>query len=329
MAYLYLILALAGGLIKGISGKSVSRDVRSLGDGFSVNIIRSAFCSVIGLGFALIQLLLSGVGLSGFSISPSALLVCLVSSFCMALFSISWLYAYQSEAYVFLNVFTMLASILTGILGRMIYGDELKPTRIIGFAILLISVYILSLYNKKLTGKITRRGALTLLLGSLGVALSDFCQKIFSKESFGEASVFTFYTYFLMLIPQIFILLILCNSKGTRNPALADKRHNSKGTRNPALTDKRCKFKDAINPVLTDKRHILIFFIMSAALYMNSLTKTLAAKDLPATQMYPTLQGANLIASAILASIFFGEKITKRSVLGIAVAIVAVLFMNI
>ena len=299
MAYLYLILALAGGLIKGISGKSVSRDVRSLGDGFSVNIIRSAFCSVIGLGFALIQLLLSGVGLSGFSISPSALLVCLVSSFCMALFSISWLYAYQSEAYVFLNVFTMLASILTGILGRMIYGDELKPTRMIGFAILLISVYILSLYNKKLTGKITRRGALTLLLGSLGVALSDFCQKIFSKESFGEASVFTFYTYFLMLIPQIFILLILYNSKDTRNPAL------------------------------TDKRHMLIFFIMSAALYMNSLTKTLAAKDLPATQMYPTLQGANLIASAILVSIFFGEKITKRSVLGIAVAIVAVLFMNI
>ena len=314
MAYLYLFLALAGGLIKGISGKSVSRDVRSLRDGFSVNIIRSVFCSVIGLGFALIQLLLSGVGLSGFSISPSALLVCLVSSFCMALFSISWLYAYQSEAYVFLNVFTMLASILTGILGRMIYGDELKPTRIIGFAILLLSVYILSLYNKKLTGKITRRGALTLLLGSLGVALADFCQKIFSKESFGEASVFTFYTYFLMLIPQILILLILNNSKGTRNPALADKRHNSKGTRNPTLTD---------------KRHILIFFIMSAALYMNSLTKTLAAKDLPATQMYPTLQGANLIASAILASIFFGEKITKRSVLGIAVAIVAVIFMNI
>ena len=314
MAYLYLILALAGGLIKGLLGKSVSRDVRSLGDGFSVNIIRSVFCSVIGLGFALSQLLLSGVGLSGFSISPPALLVCLASSFCMALFSISWLYAYQSEAYVFLNVFTMLASILTGILGRMIYGDELKPTRMIGFAILLISVYILSLYNKKLTGKITRRGALTLLLGSLGVALSDFCQKIFSKESFGEASVFTFYTYFLMLTPQIFILLILNNSKGTRNPALADKRHNSKCTRNPTLTD---------------KRHILIFFIMSAALYMNSLTKTLAAKDLPATQMYPTLQGANLIASAILASIFFGEKITKRSVLGIAVAIVAVIFMNI
>ena len=299
MAYLYLFLALVGGLVKGFSGKKVSRDVESLNDGFTVNTLRTMFCAVIGFIVAAIQLSVSGVGFSGFALTPESFGVCLASSVFMALFAISWLYAYKSEAYVFLSVFTMLASVVTGLLGRIIYGDELKPTRIVGFVLLFVAVYIMSLYNKKLTGKITKKGALTLILGGLGAALSDFCQKVYTKESLGEASVFTFYTYFLMLLPQIIILLAFFKTKQKRNP------------------------------ILLDKRHIIIFFVMSAALYLNALTKTLAAKDLPATQMYPTLQGANLIASAILASILFKEKITKRSALGIAIAIGAVIFMNV
>ena len=48
-----------------------------------------------------------------------------------------------------------------------------------------------------------------------------------------------------------------------------------------------------------------------------------------AISVYPTLQGANLIASAICASILFKERITAKSVVGIAIAIAAVILMNI
>lgn len=293
MGYLYLAAALAAGLVKGFAGKKISRDVDSLADGFSVNIIRTLFCTLIGFAVAICQ-----VGLQGFALTPKALLICLVSSTFMALFCISWLYAYKSEAYIFLNVFTMLASVITGLLGWLIYGEDLKITRILGFLVLFAAVYVMSLYNKSQTGKITKRGALTLILGTLGAALSDFMQKAFNRESLGAASVFTFYTYFLMLIPQLLILLVL-------------RKTTSKTP----------------NPILYNKSHITIFFIISAALFVNVITKTMAASHLPATQMYPTLQGANLIASAIMARLLLKEKLTPRSLLSILLALIAIVLM--
>ncbi|MBO7762963.1 MAG: EamA family transporter [Clostridia bacterium] len=293
MPYLFLTLALVAGLTKGFAGKRVSRDVTTLYDGFTVNTLRTLFCAAIGLCVALYK-----VGIGGLALSPAALLVACISSLCMALFSISWLYAYKSEAYVFLSLITMLASVVTALLGHLVYGDALRPVRLVGFALLLPALYVMSLYNRRISGRITPRAAVTLLLGGLGAALSDFMQRVYTKEGLGEASVFTFYTYFLMLVPQLAVLAIYAAKKAGRNPALLDRRHVS------------------------------IFLLMSVALYANVLFKTLAAGAIPATQMYPTLQAANLISSAILASLLFGERITRRSALGILIALAAILFMN-
>ena len=295
VGYLYLLAALAAGLVKGFSGKKISRDVVSLNDGFTVNTIRTLFCAAIGLIVAVAQ-----VGFSGLALTPKAFFVCLLSSVFMATFCISWLYAYKSEAYVFLNIFTMLASVATALLGWAIYGDAIKPTRIIGFVVLFAAVYVMSLYNKSISGKITKRGAITLLIGGVGTALADFMQKVYTKEALGEPCVFTFYTYFLMIVPQLLILLLFKKSKSATR-----------------------------NPILCDKRHILIFFVISAALYVNVITKTAAVGYIPSTQMYPTLQGANLVASAICASILFREKITAKSIVGMALALAAVVLMNI
>ncbi len=295
VGYLYLLAALVAGLVKGFSGKKISRDVVSLNDGFTVNTIRTLFCAGIGFAVAVAQ-----VGFSGLALTPKAFAVCLLSSVFMATFCISWLYAYKSEAYVFLNIFTMLASVATAVLGWAVYGDAIKPTRIMGFILLFAAVYVMSLYNKSISGKITKRGAITLLLGGVGTALADFMQKVYTKEALGEPCVFTFYTYFLMIVPQLFVLLLFKKSKNAVK-----------------------------NPILCDRRHILIFFIISAALYVNVITKTMAVAFIPSTQMYPTLQGANLVASAICASILFGEKITAKSIVGMTLALAAVVLMNI
>ena len=163
----------------------------------------------------------------------------------------------------------------------------------------------MSLYNKNLKGKMTKRAVITLALGCVGVALADFMQKVFTKEALGSPYVFNFYTYALAILPQLLILVLLL-------------RFGSKKEE-----------KERITPVLLDKRHLVIFFIISAALYLNSTTKTLATGYIPATMLYPTLQGANLIASAILASLIFKERITKKSVVGIAIALGSIILMNI
>lgn len=295
IAYLYLSIALIAGLVKGLSGKKISRDVVSLNDGFAVNVIRSVFCAGIGFLVLIIQ-----VGFSGLELSIEAFLVCLASSIFMALFCISWLYAYKTEAYAFLNIFTMLGSVITAFLGWAIYGDQISTTRIIGFILLFVAVYIMSLYNKNLKGKMDKRSVITLILGCVGVALSDFMQKVFVKQSLGAPSTFTFYTYALMIIPQLLVLVLF-----------------------------KAKKTSPLSKNVCDKRHISIYLVISIALYVNVIMKTMAVADIPSTQLYPTLQGANLIASAICASIFFKEKMTKKSIVGISVALAAAILMNI
>ena len=295
IGYFYLAIVLVAGLVKGLFGKGISRDISSLNDGFTVNIIRSAFCAIIGFAVAIIE-----VGISGFALTFEAFIVCLASSIFMAVFCISWLYAYKSEASAFLNMFTMLASVATAIMGWAIYGDKIKGTSIAGFVLLFVAVYVMSLYNKNLKGKMSKKGLATLIIGGLGVALSDFMQKVFIKQSLGQPCVFTFYTYFIMLVPQIIVLLLLKK----KNPI--DK-----------------------SGVLCDKRHVGVILIISIALYVNVIMKTIAVGYIPSTQMYPTLQGANLVASSVCASIFFKEKMSKKSVVGVTIALIAVVLMNI
>ena len=67
----------------------------------------------------------------------------------------------------------MLGAVVTAILGRVVYDEPLRLTRIIGFVLLFCAVYIVSLYNKKLTGKITRRGALGILIAIASVFLMN------------------------------------------------------------------------------------------------------------------------------------------------------------
>ena len=55
VGYLYLLAALVAGLVKGFSGKKISRDVVSLNDGFTVNTIRTLFCAGIGFAVAVAQ----------------------------------------------------------------------------------------------------------------------------------------------------------------------------------------------------------------------------------------------------------------------------------
>ena len=61
----------------------------------------------------------------------------------------------------------------------------------------------------------------------------------------------------------------------------------------------------------------------------NSLSKTTAANYMSSAEIYPVLQGANLIASSILAQILLKEKINKKSILGMICSFIGLLVMHI
>ena len=294
--YFYLAIALFAGIAKGFSGKSISRGVKNLNDGIFINIIRMLFCTVIGFFVTLIKTDISSL----MCISLSSVPIFLMSAVSMSLFCVCWMYAYRNESYVFLNIFTMSGTIVTCILGYIVYREPIGLNKWLGMAILLLSVYIMSLYNKKISGKITFADLMILIVGALGSATADFSQKVYARQTAGEASVFNFYTYAISLILLFVVYLFV------KKP---EPHESAKELKSP--------------------KYILTCFAMSAFLYINTITKTIAASYLTTAQIYPVLQGANLILSAIFAQILLKEKINLKSIAGMALAFTGLIVMNV
>ena len=83
-------------------------------------------------------------------------------------------------------------------------------------------------------------------------------------------------------------------------------------------------------PILqTVKKIVLYIAIMAICLFANSYFKTLAATKLDSAQLYPLNQGAALIMSMGMSALFFKEKVTPKAILGIALAFVGLLVMNV
>ena len=68
--------------------------------------------------------------------------------------------------------------------------------------------------------------------------------------------------------------------------------------------------------------------MMKKCLFLNSYFKAFSTQYLPDAQLYPTYQAGGLILSAIMAAVFFGEKITLRCLIGMVLAFVAILLLR-
>ena len=295
MAYFYLLIALFSGVAKGYCGKTVSRDMSNFKECIFINLMRMLFSALVGLLLAVFK-----TDISGFMMTQESFFVYLLAAISMSVFCVAWMYAYQNEAYMFLSIFTMLGTVITCLLDIIFYNADIGLKQWCGMAILLLAVYIMSIYNKDIKGKPTVKGLTILIIGSIGSSLADFSQKVYTREIGQRAEIFNFYMYAFS-----FVLL--------------------------AIVYVGLKSKKSLNIMhsIYDKKHLLIYFAMAFFLYTNSVTKTMAATFLSSAQIYPVLQGANLILSAIMTHVLFKEKINVKGLAGIVIAFIGLMLIYI
>lgn len=298
MGYFYLLLALTGGLVKGFSGKGLSRGVANMRDSLFVNLIRMILCALVGA-----VLLFIDSGLGGFVIGAKELLIFTASAIAMSTFCVCWMLAYRSEAYMFLSIFTMLGSIVTCFNGLIFYNEAISLGQAGGIVLLLVAVFVMSKYNSEVKGRkrFTGEELAVLIIGCLGASLSDFLQKVYVKEIGKSSACFNFYTYLIGAVAVLALFAVF-------------------------------SFGKSVAPVsrqLISRDNIFGYLGISLFLYMNSIFKTMAvAEGLTVAEIFPVLNGANLICSAILANLLFKERISKKSVLGMSLAFVGVVLIN-
>lgn len=294
LGYLFLLIALLAGATKGYCGKRTSGYVSEYKDALFANFIRMAFCIVIGL----IMICVQGE-LSNLAVEPKILLITLLSGITTSIFVVSWLLSVRRGAYMMLDVFLMMGVIIPLLLSRLFFSEEIRINQWIGLAVLLVAVIIMFSYNNQIKEKMSITSLLLLILCGVANGLTDFSQKLFIKNS-DSVAVFNFYTYvFSALVLLVFYLL--AKSKNNASSSSAGEIMRKVGG------------------------YILV---MSICLFAYSFFKTLAAGILPSAELYPLSQGAGLILSSFMSMLFFKEKLTPRCIIGLVLAFVALLIIN-
>ena len=299
MGYLFLVLALACGAIKGFCGKKTSGAIVLSSDSMVMNDLRMAICVIIGFLLILVQ-----GDLQSLSWDAIRFWISLLSGVASAAFVVSWLLSVRSGAYMMVEVFLLIGVIVPVVLCRIFLDEPITLRQVIAILILVVAVYIMCTYNVSLKGKMKPAELALLFLCGLSNGLSDFSQKLFVKmRPEGSIAAFNLYTYFFAGIVLLFACLLFRR---------ADRKQGHE-LRGPF---------SVIKPIW------LYVLIMAACLFGNSIFKTESARYLDAAQLYPLIQGASVLVSLFMSSVFFKEKINGRCIVGIVLSFIALLMLN-
>lgn len=293
IGYLFLAIALFAGTTKGYCGKKISGRAEGLKSAVFANFIRMLFC--IAIGFFLIAL---GGELASLRPSSVLLFTAALSGATTAVFVVSWLLSVRKSAYMMLDIFLMMGVLIPLIGSYLLFAEEICLRQWIGMGFLFIAVVLMCSYHHSLKGKLTFPALLLLLLCGIANGLTDLSQKLFSEWGAGQSvAAFNFYTYLFSALILGIVFLLIPRERSAEKSANIGKTWP-------------------------------LILLMAVCLFANSYFKTLAAKSLPAAVLYPLNQGSALILSLGMAAIFFKEKITAKSILGVGIAFVGLLLMN-
>lgn len=301
MGYLFLSVSVLSGSIKGFVAKKVSDKTSGLKSAVFTNFIRMLFCIPIGLLFVLVD---GGIG--NLAVDKKVLAIAALSGVTTSVFIVSWLLAVQKSAYTAVDTFVAMGLLVPILLSFAFYKESISCSQIIGLALLLTAVVLMTLYSNQVKTKLTVFSFLLLLVVGFANGVTDFTQKIFTYNANGTpASVFNFYIYVFSAV--VLLAVFLC---------LREKPYTAE---NP----------DGNKAAAWDKRKTLYIAVMAIFLFCNTYFKTLAADRLPAVQVYPLAQGAALVLSLLMAAFFFKEKIKPLCIIGLIILFIGLLLINI
>ncbi len=298
IGYVFAGLAVFANIFKAYGSKKSSLYVENVSENSLCNLLRMVFCVAIGA-------VLVGVEGTSLQVDVGTLGIMVLSGVSNAVIILTWLAATQRGALMLLNVFYMLSVLVPMILCRVLYQEPIRLIQWLGLAVLLAAVWIMCSYNKSLGGRLSWANLAILLTCALSGGLADFSQKMFlNHDPSGSNNVFQFYTF---LFASLLLLAVYWTAK--RKAALGGRLDFGR---------EKVLFRQVFGYIV----------MLSASMFAYSWLKTTAAMYLTSAQLYPFFQGINLIAIAIMSAVCFGEKITLRSLVGMVLAFVALIMMN-
>lgn len=313
MGYLFLALSVFMGTAKGFCGKKTSPYASNTTLSLFISTVRMTFCVVIGF---FVVLILQGNS-NSFNLDITTALICLISGIATSIFVVSWLLAIKTGAYMMLDVFLTLGTLVPLILSAVFFNENIVWLKWIGLALLVFASFIMLSYNAKIKGKSSIKGIVLLIICSLSNGVTQFAQKWFN-ETMGErkitggiimdATVFNFYTYVFSLVSILFCLIFFI-------------------LKNKQLKVEKLSAEMGFASVF--KKVWYYILIMAFCLFMHTYFATLSTNYLPSSEVFPLQRGASTILSLAMSSILFKERITLKCMIGVVLTFLGLVIINV
>lgn len=313
MVYVVIGIALFCLTVKGYCGKKTSGYVRDAGDSLLFNLWRMVFCMLIG-----IALVFAASAQGNLACEGGLLAICALAGLSNAAFLVSWLMAIQKNAMVSVDVSLTLGSLIPSVLCAVLFAEALSLPKMFGFLLILLATFVMAGYSKR-TNSGGAVGFVLLFFAALGDGMSGFAQQLY-KQYYTEVGtrvqdtcypkeIYHFYTY---VFAAVSLLLILIGYRLVKKKKTGEK-----------LTFQRMF---AVTPAV-----MIYIVIMAICMFAANYFQTVAANDfgVPSQMLYPIFKGGCLITVNFTAMMFFGEKITPRSIFGSLVALAGIISMSI
>jgi len=290
MGYCFVLISLLAGSTKGFLGKLLSNRVSTHNSSVFMNLIRMLICIFIGFGVLVLE--------PASKLDLCGLVFGILAGVSISVFTITWLLAIKYGAFMLVSIAQMFGVIVTLFLSFVIFREFVSTSQLVGVILVVIAILIMISYNNTTKGKLSKKAALYLFLCGLSSGLLDFSQKLFTHYSEGSVALLNFITYIsaAVLLGIYFIMF----------------------SKSDTTIQYKSLFKDTFFVILG----------MSVCLFLNSYFKALSTNYLTATQIYPVYQAGGLILSALMSAIFFKERITRRCIIGMCLAFIAILLLK-
>lgn len=326
MEYLFIAGVLIAIQVKGYFGKKTSGMLAHTGDAILFNFVRMVICVCVGI----LPVLFDRFD-NLFLLEREMFVICLLGGIVNAIFLASWILAAKYNSYAVIDVALAIGSIIPVLLCALFFNEEISGLKMIGFALIIIAVVIMALPKKagkegegeKRTNvkKASVLGVSLMVLTAICDGLVNFSQQVYKQnytsggiyfhEIVYPKSVFNFYLYFFSGIVLFIILLAFF---------AGEKRKSGKQT-----------------SVLLKEKGVFVWktlvsnLIMAVCLYLVTYFQMIAANEynVPSQILYPIIKGGSLVLANFMTVFFFGEKLTLRRAIGMAIALVGVVVMNV
>ena len=293
LEYSYFLIILLLRLPQNLFNKRSSGIVR----GAPAYFAYGAYRYLLSGGMALVLLLFAG-GFSG--VSLKALAISAIGAVALGSNLFFGLEALKSGAMVLSSMAGSAGLLLPCVFGIFMFDEPMSLMQLFGILLLIFSGWLLIGYSKKLKGSFTPRTMLLLIGSMLSNGFTMVAQKMFSKYLPDvSVSVFSFLAFGLVGVGMCVGLV-------------------------PQLTKKE-KRKE-----IRELPKALWFYgagLSTILLIINQLA-TIAAKVIPSAIMFPINDGGATIITALTGAVVFKEKLTPRSVAGLALGIASLIVIN-